>query len=114
MIKQIYNALPIDVRRILILGNGWLIGSAPENIILKKPVKDYDIIVPLGSDLQAISLYLQASGFAHTFNTFGGLKFSKEDIVVDVWVESLDHLIFSASYLNHAVNLKHYKIITLE
>lgn len=96
MKKLVYNSLPDCIKSILIISDGWLVGSAVEKLLAKEDPKDYDIIIPSRENYQVTSTAIKS--YLKGVNTFGGLKYEFPDgIVVDMWPEELDHYLASAS-----------------
>lgn len=111
-IKEIYRQLPVDIRSILILSDGWLVGSTIDNLLSDKEaadyVPDYDIIVPF-SKWEDTVVALKHNPF--TLNTYGGFKFNIKGLEVDIWPQDTDQFIKVASNLTYLFNLKHQILI---
>jgi hypothetical protein len=105
MKRVIYNGLPQNIKTILLISEGWIVGKACENLIDMMPPKDYDIIVPSRELFQIVCKHLSAYGKPE-INSFGGLKFDMMGYDVDIWCEELDHYLRNASYLGYAYNFK--------
>lgn len=114
MKKELYKGLPIWVKYLLVISEGWLVGSAIQSTIEGKPPKDVDVIVEDPELFQRAVQYITGCGFEVKINTFGGLKFTKklitnivasneghldeiheDTIEVDMWVETVGHFILN-------------------
>lgn len=108
---KLYKNLPIEIKRILLISEGWLVGSAPEKLLNDEVPRDYDIVVP-SAELFQLTCTLFAE-YEVKINTFGGLKIKMGEIEVDVWVEELGHFIISALKCGYIYNLKSAKLLKL-
>lgn len=89
---QLYNQLPQVIKSLLIASEGWLVGSSIVTTILgKESPKDYDIIVSSRELFQIGCKILALLEFSVSVNTFGGIKFKKDNISIDIWCEELSH-----------------------
>lgn len=96
--KNIYKELPIEVKKILNLTEGWLIGGSLRD---STKIKDYDIIITKPENLQKLFLGIHPTDLS--INSFGGFKFKYHDIEFNVWIDSVDNVIARTKY---ALNLK--------
>ena len=112
MNKEIYNLLPQEVKNILFLSNGWLVGSSLENILNNNIVKDYDIII---TDFKlfskCISIY---SKYFKNFTTFGGIKVEINDIIIDFWHSDLESFIRETTYIGIIYNMQNNIALNLK
>jgi hypothetical protein len=85
-LKEVYSKIPKKVRSLLIVTNGWLVGSAVDSIFENKEVNNYDIIVPDGESLMlAMQLY---GNNPIVLNSWGGFRLVVDGVHVDIWVET--------------------------
>lgn len=96
--KFIYSKLPHEVKRILILSEGWLIGGSIMNIFEGVPVKDYDIIITDPEKLQLLFNSVIPENLA--INSHGGFKLTfKDDLLVDLWIDRIENICERSRYL---------------
>lgn len=107
--KKICTHLPETIKNILLISEGWLVGSAVKHIIYGEVPKDYDILIPSRELYQIVCTTLR--DYEYKINTFGGLKFKINGLEVDIWVEELGHFITTASAFDYAYNLRRSKLI---
>ncbi len=104
--KTIYQHLPVPIRSILIISDGWLVGSSIKSILAEEPVNDYDIIVPVEKWMNTLVSIKQ---YDHVVNTFGGMKFTIVTtagvIDLDIWPENIDHFLKVANTLSYVYNI---------
>lgn len=109
-IKKVYINLPEEIKNILLLSEGWLVGGSLRDILINEiHPKDYDILVPSRELFQLTCSTLR--NYPVKFNTFGGLKVQLPCGELDIWVEELDHFIITANVFEYAYNLKRSKLI---
>lgn len=108
--KIIYNALPTIIKKILILSNGWLVGSTINNIIENKSNKDYDILITDVDKFHEILLFLDQNNDIE-LNTFGGIKYKIGELYIDIWTSTLDKF-FKNKYEQPIFNLNNRIILT--
>lgn len=108
-IKKIYTHLQEPIKNILLISEGWLVGSAIKHIIYGEVPKDYDILIPNRELFQLVCTTLR--DYEYKINTFGGLKFKINGLEIDIWVEELSHFIMTTSAFDYAYNLKRSKLI---
>jgi tRNA nucleotidyltransferase/poly(A) polymerase len=112
--KELYRKIPSNIRTALILSDGWLVGSSIQSLLEDRPVKDYDIIVPV-TNWETVMLGIKH--WPHTFNTFGGLKFevlTHDGIVeLDIWPQDVDRFIKSSSKITYIYNLRNQILLEL-
>jgi len=102
--SKIYKDTPSQIKALLYLSDGWLVGSSMENTLLEKPIKDYDIIVEDPEKFMRAIKVLSSDKFTHSINSYGGLKFDCKDYEIDVWVQQLGCFIKSANKFTYAYN----------
>lgn len=107
--SEIYNNLPRDIKTVLIMSEGWLVGGA----VLEKDPRDYDIIVESPELFQRTTQFLTGARYIVSINSFGGLKFYNRIYEIDIWVCSLSNYITNRNKnKQHPIfNLKHNIII---
>lgn len=103
--KTFYKQLPIEIRSLLLISEGWLVGSSINALIENKPVNDYDIVVPNRELFQNALLYLKTLGEI-TVTTFGGNKVTTDKLVIDIWCEELGHFLQSSLNQTYIFNLR--------
>ena len=116
-IKALYRCLPVHIKTLLIISNGWLVGGAIPNLLTSgiSKLNDFDIIVPDGGDFQNGLLYLHPHIKNLTVNTYGGLKITlDDDTLIDIWVEELSHFISVAKNCEYVFNLKSQTLLKNE
>ncbi len=106
--KEIYNNLPQKIKTLLLISEGWLVGSAPEKLLNSEIPKDYDIIVPSRELFQLTCCLFKNEKI--DINTFGGIKIQINDLLIDIWCEELGHFIMTSTGCNYAFNLKRSKL----
>ncbi len=109
--KEIYSKLPSDVKSILVLSNGWLVGSAVEKVLNGETPKDYDIIVPDSEGWKNVFVYLKRIYTKLEVNTYGGIKVTSEGFSFDIWPETLDSFINTAKSYKYIYNCNHQNLI---
>lgn len=115
MKNVIYQDLPIKIKSILLLSEGWLVGSAPEKVSNKETPNDYDIIVPNRDKfLTSIQVLSKDYPTSYTFNTYGGVKFQVDDLSVDIWCETLESAIRTHRHIPYAYNMKINKLLKID
>lgn len=111
-IKELYRQLPEQIRSILILSDGWLVGSTINYMLCPNKAEnylpDYDIIVPYEKWEDTI-VALKHNPF--TLNTYGGFKFNISEMEVDIWPQDTDKFLKVASKLTYMFNLKNQILI---
>lgn len=104
--KKIYANLPQDVKDILFLSEGYLVGSSVRNILEDvKEIKDYDILVtdPLLFRKVCATYKNEMEGI----NTFGGIKLQlSEGSQVDIWCDALEAFLTYSSTYYYVYSLK--------
>lgn len=108
----IYYRLPKPIKALLLISEGWLVGSAPQKLINAEEPKDFDILVE-SKELYQIAC-ASANEWMVSVNTFGGLKLSLNGYSVDIWCEDLGHFLGLASKFDYVFNLKRSKLIKNE
>lgn len=101
--KIVYNALPREVRSVLVITEGWLVGGAITSINLGHEPKDYDIIVPNPENFRKLLTTVDVDKL--TINSFGGVKFEVNGIFIDMWVESLDNFLLVTNGSKYVYNI---------
>ena len=99
---KIYNSLPMEIKTILINSDGWLVGSSIKSILDDEPVNDYDIIVPV---LNWHKTMINLRDYPFELNTFGGMKFSFDELTIDIWPEDFDNFLKKALHFTYLYNL---------
>lgn len=96
MNKEIYNKLPKEVKDVLFLSEGWLVGSSVEKLLSGEQCRDYDILITdLKLYYKTISTF---KGCYNNFTTFGGINLGVNEMVIDIWHDSLE------SFINMSLN----------
>jgi hypothetical protein len=98
LLKRRLQNLPQHVRAIAQMQGVWIIGSTAEWLISRSAElpKDYDFIVAPES-LQAALRILGAYSYTITVNSFGGIKASKDRVIIDIWPCRLDEFIVNGT-----------------
>lgn len=109
--QRIYRILPDPIKDLLLLSEGWLVGSSIIRLLEDISPTDYDIIVP-AEKWPAVFSYIRDK--EPTFNSFGGVKIQIGDIIIDVWVESLDHFLHNVNIFTYAYNFKKNTLLKKE
>lgn len=86
-----YHKLPQEVTNLLVISDGWLVGSSIDQTIKGERIKDYDIIVTDLSKYGSAVNYMRV--YPHEFNTFGGLKFRLPNFYIDLWPQDFERFI---------------------
>lgn len=105
--KKLYSKLPSIIKSTLIISDGWLVGSSIRDLINDESVVDYDIIVPVDNWWYTM---VHLKNYPHSINTFGGTKFTVDNVVLDIWPEDTDHFLKVAVEISYMFNLKHQPI----
>jgi len=107
--KTLRQRLPNIVKTTLSISDGWLVGSAAEQLLFhsEKPPRDYDIIVPFNNWQKTI---LSLRTFPHALNSFGGMKFksdfnSSETVEIDLWPQELSNFLNNAHKFTYIYNI---------
>lgn len=113
--KKMYRNLPPKLRDILIISDGWLVGSAIKKILANEKVRDFDIAVPEEKWAETICAL---RGYKFELNTFGGFKFTipngESEFELDIWPQNFDRFLKVASSYSYLFNLRHQKLLKLE
>ena len=104
--KEFYRSLPEVVKGILLVSEGWLVGSSIENHLEEKENIDYDILIQDRQKYQLTIMSLNQLPVIMTVNSYGGLKFEVFKISIDIWPEELDHFLKSSAKINYIYNHK--------
>lgn len=105
--KQVYGLLPAQIKTVLLLSEGWLVGSSVEKLLNGQDVKDYDVLVPSRELFQLTTAHLDNLNFIDfSLNTFGGLKVDLGTLSLDIWPEELGHFLQNCSAFNYVYSLK--------
>ena len=104
--KIVYTNLPEEIKGFLLITQGWLVGNSIKDIIDCNTPKDYDIIIPNRELFQVITKNWTNS-YTFKINTFGGIKITIGEIVIDFWCEELSHFLSTANKVSYLYNLKH-------
>jgi hypothetical protein len=102
---KFYHKLPDLIKSVLLVSEGWLVGSAIGNLIEDKIPKDYDIIVPDRERFQTVCKQLSSLGTIN-FNSYGGIKYEDDKLIIDIWCEELDHFLKNAGLVTYVFNYK--------
>lgn len=98
MENEIYKNMPVIIRQLLIITEGWLVGSSVENLQHGLHQGDFDVIVEDRELFMRGVQYLTAHRWKVISNTYGGLKFYDEaGPSLDIWSESLHHFLLNRS-----------------
>lgn len=111
--KAIYDNLPDIIKAILLQSYGWLVGGAPDALISGIKVNDYDIVVENRQLYQEVIKTLSVSGFQLEINSFGGCKFTSDQVEIDIWCEELGHFIQTSTQEGHIYNFRRSKLLQL-
>ena len=109
--KRFYRELPIEIRDILTISKGCLVGSSISKIINNHEITDYDIIVEQ-QNYNASYAYLRQHTIS--FNNFGGLSVTINNIKIDLWVQDLASFILTANHFEYAYNFTKNKLIKIQ
>ena len=102
--KPKYWNLPKEIRTILKISDGWLVGSSAK-VLIEDPKdkedipRDYDIIVTDYNKYQDVILHLEKN--EHEINSCGGLKFKVVGRKVDIWPDNLENFIKKSTRLTY-------------
>lgn len=107
----IYNNLPQLIKAVLLNSYGWLVGSSPSLLMNGNNPKDYDIIVENREHYQDVIKFLSVSGMKTNINSFGGLKFTNEEIEIDIWCEELGHYLLNGRQVGYIYCLRGDKLL---
>lgn len=102
--KTFYKLLPLEIKTILILSEGWLVGSSIKSLLESRPANDYDIVIPNRECFQNALLYLKGLGNVE-ITTFGGMKLKTDKMIIDIWCEELGHFLQSSLDQTYIFNL---------
>lgn len=102
--KTFYKLLPLEIRTILIISEGWLVGSSIKSLLEGEPVNDYDIVIPNRENFQNALLYLKGLGTVE-ITTFGGMKLKTDKMIIDIWCEELGHFLQNSLDQTYIFNL---------
>lgn len=109
----LYRLLPQDIKTILLISEGWLVGNSISNILEDFAPKDYDIVVTDVNKFGTVNKAIQLISDGYFLNNYGGFKYKlKSGIFVDIWPEELSHFLMTANRVDYVFNLK--KAILLE
>lgn len=109
-IKRVYSKLPEEIKNVLFISEGWLVGGSIRDILIHEAhPKDYDILVPSRELFQVVCSTLKQ--YPIKINTFGGLKVQLPYAELDIWIEELSHFITTATVFDYAYNLRRNKLI---
>ncbi|QQO97274.1 hypothetical protein M1M30_gp170 [Maribacter phage Colly_1] len=103
----VYKTLPADIKVLLNISQGWLVGSASTQLCAGETPKDYDIVVPSREKFQYAVDYLgsKTTDFLK-INSYGGLKFTlPNDITIDIWCQELGDFLQNARSIDYIYNL---------
>jgi hypothetical protein len=87
---KFYRELPKPILDILIIGDGWLVGSSVGSTLRKEPVNDYDIIISQ-EHYRNVFRYVQRDH--PEFNNNGGIKVTINGLSIDIWIDTLDNFL---------------------
>lgn len=104
--SEIYSVIPGNIKAVLRVSEGWLVGSSIEQLLNDQQPKDFDILVADPELFQKAACHLKASMGEPKLNTFGGLKFSDGEVSIDIWCETLDHFILNGGSCEYFFNLE--------
>lgn len=102
--KVFYKLLPTEIKTILIISEGWLVGSSIQSLLDGKAVSDYDIVIPNRENFQNALLYLKGLGKVE-ITTFGGMKSKTDKMIIDIWCEELGHFLQNSLSQTYIFNL---------
>lgn len=102
--KTFYKLLPPKVKTLLVISEGWLVGSAIKALLAGEKVNDYDIVIPNRECFQNAILYLKSFGTLE-ITTLGAMRLKAETIIIDIWCEELGHFLQSALEQTYIFNL---------
>lgn len=99
--------MPIEIKDILLISNGWLVGNACIDLLEDRIPKDFDIIVPNRELFHTTSKMMALMSEEDSeFNIYGGLKFTINGISIDIWCQELDYFLLNCKKLNYIFNMK--------
>jgi hypothetical protein len=108
---DIQKLLPDIVKTILVMTNGWLVGSAIKNIMEKELVKDYDIIVKSKAFSRCLSIFRH---YKPEINHYGGITFVVDNIKIQIWLSSLEKYLITAKECYYVYNAKNKILIEVK
>lgn len=109
--NRFYRKLPNEIRDILSISHGWLVGSSIKSLLEDSPVNDYDIII-VPEYYNASYSYLRQHNIG--FNSFGGLAVTIGDIKIDMWIQDLSSFIMAADNFSYAYNFSKNRLIKIQ
>lgn len=86
--------LPFTVRNFVTFHDAWIVGSAALPLLDNKRLRDIDVMIPYHCWAAAAGLIPNNA----VKNTLGGWKYTEDDVTVDVWPDTLDHLASSSMF----------------
>lgn len=104
-IIQIANSIPAVVHLIISNPGAWLVGSAIIRLENGETPKDYDIIIEDKSELISTVDWLRGFGGDESLSKMGAHKFKINDLVIDIWHESLGDFVCKANRVSYILNL---------
>jgi len=115
--KKIYRKFPKIVNDLLHHSNGWLVGSAINEILEERVPRDWDIIV---TDIEmwgnVNSCLTMINDLQIKVNTYGGMKIRQlgTDVEIDLWLETLEHYLHSTAKYKYIYNHYHQTLFKHE
>jgi hypothetical protein len=116
LIYEKIGPLPLEVRMLGFIHDGWIVGSGALYLVgvdkfedpHQKPA-DWDILVPPEIFRDVVHMFPVGT----STNTWGGLKYSRDGLILDVWPEDLGHYFMSAHDMHgdrYAVHLRSKRV----
>jgi hypothetical protein len=99
--KEFYRQLPEVIQQMLIVSDGWLVGSSIDKILNDEKVTDFDIAVPYDKWELTIAAF---KNYKFKLNTYGGFKFDINDISIDMWPQDI-HRFLKVAKVTYMFNL---------
>lgn len=94
-----------EIKAILYISDGWLVGSSPEVLMNDGIPRDYDIIVSDGNKFQSAIYHLSEKFGNPSVNSCGGLKFKSTEETIDIWVDGLENFLKESNSVGYVYNI---------
>lgn len=106
----VYSKLDSRVKSILLITDGWLVGSSMSDLIDGKEPNDFDIIVPSRELYQKILTDL-TTNYTFKVNNYGGIKVDLGDFELDIWTEELSHFLLNSNNVSYLYNHRRRQLL---
>jgi len=117
--NKFYRDLPAEIISLLLISEGWIVGSCLEKLLKDEKPNDFDIIVPNRELFQVttrtIAALINNRGFnSYTINSYGGIKTTIGELSIDIWCEELSHFLMNANHAKYIYNFKKQVLIEVK